>query len=106
MQSGSGLKLLRPAGGWIHSSQLALAKRRGYTCVLGSAYAFDPHSPSAGYIRWAITKNLRPGAIVVLHDAGGNRSKTVAALKGILVDAHQKGLRSVTLSELLAAQKN
>lgn len=105
MRTGSGRKLLRPAGGFIHSSQLVLAKRRGYTCVLGSAYAFDPQSPSVAYIRWAISKNLRPGTIVVLHDAGGNRSKTVAALEGILAEANKKGLRSVTVSELLAAGK-
>ena len=105
LQPVSSRKLLRPAGGWIHSSQLALARRRGYTCVLGSAYAFDPQSPSAAYIRWAISRNLRPGTIVILHDSTGNRSKTVAALAGILADADKRGLRSVTVSELLAAEK-
>ena len=73
--------------------------------MLGSAYAFDPQSPSAAYIRWAISRNLRPGTIVILHDSTGDRSKTVTALEGILADANKKGLRSVTLSELLAAEK-
>lgn len=96
------LKLLRPAGGTIRPPQFERARRHGYTCVLGSSYAWDPAQPPTAYIRWAISKNLQPGAIVVLHDARGDRSNTVAALEGILADARAKGLRWVTLSELLA----
>lgn len=97
-------KLMRPGGGWLRPAQLELARRRGYVCVLGSAYAFDPYRPPAAYIRWVIAKNLEPGAIAVLHDAGGNRSSSVAALDGIIDAAQAKGLRLVTVSELLAAQ--
>jgi peptidoglycan/xylan/chitin deacetylase (PgdA/CDA1 family) len=41
----------------------------------------------------------------VLHDAGGNRSNTIAALEGILEAGRARGLRWVTLSELLSARK-
>jgi len=98
-------KFLRPAGGLIRSAQLRVAAGQGYTVVLGSAYAWDPARPPAAYIRWVIGKNLEPGVIVVLHDAGGNRSNTVAALDGVLRAGEEKGLRWVTVSELLAAQK-
>ena len=98
-------KLFRPGGGWIRPAQLDLAIQRGYTCVLGSAYAYDPKRPPAAYIRWAVTKNLGPGAIVVLHDAGGDRSNTVLALPAILEAGRAKGLRFVTVSELLAAPR-
>jgi peptidoglycan/xylan/chitin deacetylase (PgdA/CDA1 family) len=98
-----GPKLFRPGGGWIRPAQLDLAMERGYTCVLGSAQAYDPRRPPTGYIRWAIARNLRPGAIVVLHDAGGDRSNTVAALPGILEAGRSRGLRFVTVSDLLAA---
>jgi peptidoglycan/xylan/chitin deacetylase (PgdA/CDA1 family) len=100
--SSASRKLIRPAGGLIRPSQVAAAKRHGYTVVVGSSYAWDPARPPKAYIRWAIAKNLRPGAIAVLHDAGGDRSRSVAALEGILADTEQKGLRCVTLSELLA----
>lgn len=95
-------RFMRPAGGWIRPAQLALVKRRGYTCVLGSAYAHDTYRPPSAYIRWVIRKNLRPGVIVVLHDAGGDRSRTVAALDGIIARARARGLRPVTLGELVA----
>ena len=99
-------KFFRPAGGLIRPAQLRWAKRNGYTCVLGSAYAFDPYRPPAGYIRWVIGKSLKPGVIVVLHDSGGNRSNTVAALEAILETGESQGLRWVTLSEMLATAKN
>jgi len=72
--------------------------------VLGSVYAFDPHGPPAGYIRWVIVRNLEPGAIVVLHDGGGDRSNTVEAVGSILPAGHDRGFRFVTVSELLAAR--
>lgn len=94
-------KIVRPAGGLIRPSQLARLKRHGYVCVLGSAYAYDPYRPPAAYIRWVIGRNLEPGAIVVLHDGGGDRSRSVAALEGIIDAAEARGLRLVTVSELL-----
>jgi peptidoglycan/xylan/chitin deacetylase (PgdA/CDA1 family) len=102
---GNPCKLFRPAGGWVRPAQVALAKRHGYTCVLGSAYAYDPYRLPAVYIRWVIGKNLRSGVIAVLHDAGGNRSNTIAALEGVLEAGRARGLRWVTLSELLSARK-
>jgi peptidoglycan-N-acetylglucosamine deacetylase len=96
-------KLFRPPGIWLRPSQQAVAARHGYLTVLGSAYAFDPYKPPMRYIEWVITRNLRPGVIVVLHDAGGDRAHTVEALPVILRAAKEKGLRLVTLSDLLAA---
>lgn len=46
-------------------------------------------------------KKLIPGSIVLLHDGGGNRSNTVAALTGMIESAKKKGYRFVTLGELL-----
>ena len=94
-------KLLRPGGGWIRPAQLDFAAQRGYTTVLGSAYAYDPYRPPTRYIAWVISKNLRPGVIVILHDSGGDRSNSIAALEPILIAARQKGLRCVSVSELL-----
>lgn len=46
-------------------------------------------------------KNLIPGSIVLLHDGGGNRTNTVAALPGIIKSARKKGYKFVTLGEIL-----
>jgi peptidoglycan/xylan/chitin deacetylase (PgdA/CDA1 family) len=39
----------------------------------------------------------RPGAIVLLHDGGGNRSATVAALPAIIDGLHRLGLTLTAL---------
>lgn len=94
-------KFFRPAGIWIRPGQLQAVRNRGYRCVLGSAYAYDPARPPSRYIAWAIGRGLRPGAIAVIHDSGGDRSATVAALPGIIAAAKRKSLKFVLLTELL-----
>ncbi len=44
---------------------------------------------------------LRPGSIILLHDGGGNRRKTVAALPKILDEIERQGYRAVTVTQLL-----
>ncbi len=45
--------------------------------------------------------NLGPGAIILLHDGGDDRSMTVNALPAIMDGLRKRGLRSVTIPELL-----
>ena len=44
---------------------------------------------------------VRPGSIVLLHDGGGNRSHTVAALPRIIDALRRDGYRFVTVAQLL-----
>ena len=95
------IKLFRPPGGKIRRSQLQLAEDRGYRVVLGSAYPYDGYHPPSAYIRWLVIKNLAPGVIVILHDGIADPSRTVAALDSILSAGERKGLRFVTVGDLL-----
>jgi peptidoglycan-N-acetylglucosamine deacetylase len=95
------LKLFRPPGGVAWPHQLHLACERGYTCVLGSAYPHDPVRPPAWYIEWLVEKNLVPGAIVILHDGIPDPSRSIEALPHILNVAEQRGLRVVSIGELM-----
>jgi peptidoglycan-N-acetylglucosamine deacetylase len=97
-------KLFRPAGGLIKTSQIRLLRKHKYSVVLGSAYAFDPYRPPKKFIEWAISRGLKPGAIIVLHDSGGDRSNTVEALPTIIENAQKAGLRFVNLSEYIQAR--
>ncbi len=99
-----GPKLFRPPGGMIRARQLSIAQAEGYTCVLGSAYPYDPSHPPSSYIRWLVAKNLRAGAIVILHDGIADPSRSIAALDGILVAGERKGLRFVTVGALLRSK--
>lgn len=102
--SDSGMKFFRPAGGLLRPSHVPILKKYGYVIVLGSGYVFDPYQPPASYIGWGMGRSLRPGAILVLHDSGGDRSNTVRALPNIITRAYNNGLGFVTLSDLLKSQ--
>lgn len=95
---------MRPAGGLARPSFVRRARRLGYRVVIASAYASDPRRPPAAYIAWALTRMMRPGAILVLHDAGGDRRPSVAALPALLNYARRHNYRCVTLDEMFAGR--
>lgn len=98
--------LFRPPGGISWPRQIRLVKARGYTCVLGCAYPHDPVQPPVWYIRWLIEKNLVPGAIVILHDGISDASRSIRALPHILEAGRRKGLRFLSISELMRVADN
>jgi peptidoglycan/xylan/chitin deacetylase (PgdA/CDA1 family) len=105
LRLGGPVKLFRPPGGKIRSSQLRLAEERGYRVVLGSAYPFDGAHPPASYIRWLVTKNLAPGVIVILHDGIRDPSRMIAVLDSILAEGDRRGFHFVTVGELLGGAR-
>ena len=47
-------------------------------------------------------KHVRPGAILLMHDGGGaGREKSLRITEKVLLEARRKGLKAVTLDELL-----
>src|SRR5262249_57089512 len=58
-----------------------------------------------GTVQWPVAgltrRDLgRRGQVVLLHDGGGDRSQTVAALLTLIRELRQRGYRFVTVSEL------
>ncbi len=62
----------------------------------------DPKSVAANILD---APNFGPGAIILLHDGGADRSMTINALPAILDGLKARGLRSVTIPELLRQGK-
>jgi len=52
-------------------------------------------------IRDRVLEAVRPGSIVLLHDGGGDRAKTVAATELILQDLSRRGFQFLSISQLL-----
>ena len=69
--------------------------------VLWSVDSQDYTRPGRKAIVRKVLSGVRPGAIVLMHDGGGDRSQTVAALRGIIVGARARGLRFVSMADLL-----
>jgi peptidoglycan-N-acetylglucosamine deacetylase len=97
----AGSHLFRPGSGWYDRRMRAEVEARGYRLVLGSIYPFDAQLASAAFSRWFILRNLRPGAIIVLHDGGRRGPRTAAVLRRILPELARRGYTVTTVSSLL-----
>lgn len=73
----------------------------GYTVVLEKVDPQDWARPGAATIVQRVKELRGDGNIVLLHDAGGDRSQTVEALPKIIDYLETRGDRIVSLSELL-----
>ncbi|MFE7559407.1 polysaccharide deacetylase family protein, partial [Kitasatospora sp. NPDC057500] len=72
-----------PGGDWS-STALRVSAELGMRPMAWSVDPRDWARPGTGVITDRILKDVRPGAIVLNHDGGGDRSQTVAALKAYL----------------------
>ncbi len=69
--------------------------------VLWTVDTNDYELPGVNVIVDRVLDGARPGAIILLHDAGGNRSQTVAALPEIIHGLRKRGYKLVTVPKLL-----
>jgi peptidoglycan/xylan/chitin deacetylase (PgdA/CDA1 family) len=90
----------RPGSGWYSQAMVGTMTRHGYRCALGSVYSYDATIPWVAYSVWYIRRNVRPGAVLVLHDGGARGERTVRILRAVLPYLHRRGFRVVSLSEL------
>jgi len=93
--------LFRPPGGAVNSAVVAAAGAAGMTTALWDVDPSDWSNPGAAAVYSRVVSAARPGSIVVMHDGGGNRSGTLAALPRIIETLRRRGYRFATVSELL-----
>lgn len=85
---------------------LQIAQDLNYLVVLENIDPQDWAKPSADVIVQRIKQQRRDGSIILLHDAGGDRSQTVEALPRILDWLHTRGDTVVPLSALLGVSRD
>ncbi|MBI3013165.1 MAG: polysaccharide deacetylase family protein [Elusimicrobia bacterium] len=94
-------KLCRMPHGYLRPWLGEVAKGFNYTLVnwtFGEDWLPIPKEKmAADYIR-----QIRPGAILLFHDGGKKRNKTLEILPLIIEEAKKKGLSLVTVSEIIA----
>jgi peptidoglycan-N-acetylglucosamine deacetylase len=91
----------RPPYGAINNTVLAQARNLHYTTVMWDGAAEDWNLPGVNVIVSKTLYYARNGAILLLHDGGGNRAETVAALPIIINDLKSRGFRFVTIQQLV-----
>lgn len=89
-----------PMGSW-NDELLAVARELGLRAVGWSVDPGDWDAPPEEVLVARAQDALRPGSIVLLHDGGGDRTATVAALPRILDHAERSGLACVDLAGAL-----
>ena len=94
-------RLFRPPYGVWNSTTLSLLRKYRMLMVLWTVDTSDYRELGVAAIVHSAVAGARPGAIILLHDAGGNRSETVAALPRIIRALRRRGYKFVTVPKLL-----
>jgi peptidoglycan/xylan/chitin deacetylase (PgdA/CDA1 family) len=93
--------LFRPPGGAENSTVIATAGSLGLKTVTWDVDPRDWSLPGTAAIYANIVANARPGAIILMHDGGGPRDETLAALPDVIDTLRAKGYGFETVSALL-----
>ncbi len=93
--------LFRPPYGAVNSGVVSAAAQAGMRTVTWDVDPTDWSTPGTGAIYSRIVSAARPGSIILMHDGGGNRSQTLAALPHVIHTLRARGYRFKTVSALL-----
>ncbi len=94
-------RLFRPPYGSFDLDTLRLLRRERMLMVLWSTDTQDYAEPGSDVIAERALAGAHPGAIILLHDGGGDRSETVEAIPKIVRGIRARHLRLVTVPRLL-----
>ena len=92
-------KWCRPGSGVLTTRIIRRMQEDGYTAVGGTAYPIDLYTNVQVTARHFL-RNVRPGAILVLHDGGTRRASSIRVLAVLLPRLREMGYRVVSLGEL------
>lgn len=93
--------LFRAPGGAVSGALIGEARSMVFTTIEWDIDPRDWSRPGTGAIYSNVVSNAHPGAIVIQHDGGGDRSETLAALPHEIHTLRAQGYRFVTVTDLL-----
>jgi peptidoglycan-N-acetylglucosamine deacetylase len=94
--------IFRPPYGSFDATTMRELHHLRLLMVLWSVDTNDYLQPGVATIVQRALAGAKPGAIILMHDAGGVRMQTVAALPAIIQGLRAQGLRLVTVPQLMA----
>ncbi len=97
--------IFRPPGGVLNNGVVDYAKSKNYPIIMWSADTEDYARPAPSTIVSRAERQTKPGGILLMHDGGGDRSNTVAALPEIISYFKKQGYSFATIPELLQMQE-
>lgn len=94
-------RLFRPPYGSYDQATHDVLGRLRMLSVLWSVDSEDYTKPGVDRIVENVVSAIHPGAIVLMHDGGGDRTQTIAAVARIVPELRRQGYRFVTVPRLL-----
>jgi peptidoglycan/xylan/chitin deacetylase (PgdA/CDA1 family) len=107
---GEAPRFYRPTYGQLCSATLSAARRHGLEVILWSRWGKEFAETEPQAVRRRLEPGLVPGAIVLLHDNDvscrpGTGALTRRVLPSLADDLAERGLRAVTVGELLRGER-
>ena len=93
--------IYRPPYGIVHNAMTRRAQATNKAIILWSADSEDWRKPGVSRIVSNVLREVGPGGIVLMHDGGGNRAETIAALPQIISGLRSRGYSFVTVPQLM-----
>lgn len=94
--------LFRPPYGAVDKTALKILRRHHLLTVMWSVDTEDYKQPGTPTIVHNALSGATPGGIILMHDAGGVRTQTIAAIPQIVKGLRARGYTLVTVPRLLA----
>ncbi len=94
-------RLFRPPYGSFDATTFKELHHLHLLMILWSVDTSDYTLPGVSAIVHTALAGAKPGAIILMHDGGGNREETIAALPAIIRGLRKRGLHPVTVPQLL-----
>jgi peptidoglycan/xylan/chitin deacetylase (PgdA/CDA1 family) len=99
--TGATCRLFRPPHGFKNTDVIKACHQQGYSVIGWSEMAVDWNEKKPAVIASKVLERAQNGAIVLLHDGGGDRSSTVEALPEIIMGLQEQGYSFVTIPQML-----
>ncbi len=94
-------RLFRPPGGLFNATTVSTLRQHRMLAVLWTVDTGDFTRPGTAAIVDRAVNGAKNGAIILMHDGGGDRSQTLAALPEIIRRIRARGFQLVTVPQML-----
>jgi len=95
--------LFRPPYGELSTDVIAVARASGTRVLTWNVDSQDYRKPPVDTIVANVMTAVRPGSVVLMHDGGGDRSGTAAALRPLIAALRAEGYTFTTPTTTVAA---
>lgn len=106
IQKASGFRpcLFRAPYGAVSSALFSTARGLGFTTIQWDVDPQDWATPGTDAIYSRIMSQVQPGSIILMHEGGGPRDQTLAALPRVIDSLRARGYSFVTVGQLIGSQ--